>query len=367
MESEDLPVPAPRRKTRSVVLGSIQVGSDAPVSIQSMCSTDTRDVRATLDQIRALAAAGCDIVRVAVPDEEAADALHHICTDSPLPVVADIHLDHRLALKATTKGIAGLRYNPGNIGSDDHVMQLARAADDAGITVRIGVNAGSLNPRQKTASPQALVDLALKHAKILESAGLHRIKLSLKASDVRTTIAANRLCADRCDYPLHLGLTEAGPLVSGTVKSTLVLGILLAEGIGDTIRVSLSADPVEEIRVAKQLLRSLGLRRGGLELISCPRCGRASVEVYEMAERVERRLSHLRQPLHVAVMGCEVNGPGEARAVDVGIAGSRGGWILFARGERIERMKTDEAEQALVTTALRIAAERGRDGPAGGS
>jgi len=347
---------APRRAARAVHVGRVQVGGGAPISVQSMCTTDTRDVEATLSQIGALHRAGCDIVRVAVPDTVAAEALTRICAGSLLPVVADIHFDHRLALAALRAGVGGLRYNPGNIGSRDRVEGLARAASDAGVPVRVGVNAGSLSTalrrRYGGATPEALVQSALEHAAVLEEVGFTDIKLSLKASDVPTTIAAYRLCAARCDYPLHLGVTEAGTLVPGTVKSTLALGVLLAEGIGDTIRVSLSADPVEEIWVARQLLAGLGLRPYGLELISCPRCGRCTVDVHGVAERVERRLRHLERHVRVAVMGCEVNGPGEARHADVGIAGAAGGWVLFAGGEKERRLLPDEAEEALVAAAL---------------
>jgi len=363
LHDADTAVIAPRRRSRPVQLGEVIVGGGAPVSIQSMCSTDTRDVEATLLQIRSLHEAGCQIVRVAVPDGDAASALDAICEGSPLPVVADIHFDFRLAIDAATRGIAGLRYNPGNIGSAQRVERLCRAADDAGIPIRIGVNAGSLERdlrrRHGSATAEALVESALAHAALLEQVGFSRIKLSLKASDVLTTIAAYRLCAGRCDYPLHLGVTEAGTLISGTVKSSAALAVLLSEGIGDTLRVSLSADPVEEIWVARQLLQSLGLTRApGLELVSCPRCGRATVEVYEMAARIEHRLRQLQTRLQVAVMGCEVNGPGEARAADVGIAGAAGGWVLFAGGEKIRRLTAEEAEEALIAAALEAAARK---------
>jgi (E)-4-hydroxy-3-methylbut-2-enyl-diphosphate synthase len=354
---------AERRRSRPVQLGDVTVGGGAPVSIQSMCSTDTRDVASTLSQIGSLHEAGCQIARVAVPDLEAAAALEAICEGSALPVVADIHFDYRLAIDAATRGIAGLRYNPGNIGSTERVEQLACAADDAGIPIRVGVNAGSLERDLRRshggATAEALVQSALAHAGLLEQVGFSRIKLSLKASDVLTTVAAYRLCAERCDYPLHLGVTEAGTLISGAVKSSAALAVLLAEGIGDTLRVSLSADPVEEIWVARQLLQGLGLAPApGLELVSCPRCGRASVEVYEMAARIERRLRHVTTRLQVAVMGCEVNGPGEARAADVGIAGAAGGWVLFRAGEKVRRLVAEEAEEALITAALEVAARK---------
>ena len=352
--------PAIRRTSRPLQLGSVQVGGDAPVSIQSMCSTDTRDEDATLAQVQRLHQAGCDIVRVAVPDQRAAAALPALCRASPLPVVADIHFDYRLALAAVEAGVQGLRYNPGNIGDTRRVEQLARAAGDRCVPIRVGVNAGSLGrralERHGGPTPEALVDSALTHAALLEQVGFGAIKLSLKASDVITTIAAYRLAAARCDYPLHLGVTEAGTLVPGTVKTSVALGVLLAEGIGDTIRVSLCADPVEEVWVARQLLSSLGLRRDGVTLTACPRCGRSSVDVYTMAERVERRLRHLRRPVHVAVMGCEVNGPGEAKAADVGLAGAGERWVMFRAGQLVQRLEREEAEDALVAAALQIAA-----------
>jgi (E)-4-hydroxy-3-methylbut-2-enyl-diphosphate synthase len=354
---------APRRATRTVSLGGLAIGGGAPVSVQSMCSTDTRDVAATLAQIRALEAAGCDLARVAVSDTAAVEALSEICSASPLPVVADIHFDHRLAIASVEAGAAGLRYNPGNIGSRARVEALARAASDRGVPIRIGVNAGSLGTRllrkHGSATVEALVESALEHAALLEEVGFSQIKLSLKASDVATTIAAYRLCAQRCDHPLHLGVTEAGTLVSGSVRSAAALSVLLAEGIGDTIRVSLSADPVEEVFVGRLLLQSLGLAREGFTLVSCPRCGRCTVDVYGMAERVERRLRHLRTPLRVAVMGCEVNGPGEARAADLGLAGAASTWVLFEGGRLVRRIpEGEDAEEVLVGEALRIAAAR---------
>lgn len=352
---------APRRTSRPVKLGTVQVGGGAPISIQSMCTTDTRDWRETSAQIRRLAQAGCDIVRVAVVDEDAVEALGPTLDASPVPVVADIHFDYRLAIASVEAGVQGLRYNPGNIGSPERVRELARAASDHDVPIRVGVNAGSLGTKlmrkHGAATPAALLESALAHADLLEQAVFLRIKLSLKASDVLTTIEAYRLAATETDYPLHLGVTEAGTLVSGTVKSSAAMGILLAEGIGDTIRVSLSADPVEEVWVARQLLSSLGLGRPGLSLTSCPRCGRCSMDVFGMADRVEERLRHLETPLHVAVMGCEVNGPGEAKAADLGIAGAAGGWVLFRQGKQVRRLSPDEAEEVLVEEALRLADE----------
>jgi (E)-4-hydroxy-3-methylbut-2-enyl-diphosphate synthase len=349
-----------------VRLGPLQVGGGAPLSIQSMCTTDTRDAPATLAQIRDLWRMGCDVVRVAVPDREAAAALGPLCEASPLPLVADIHFDFRLALAALEAGVAGLRYNPGNIGSPRRVERLARAAADRGVTIRVGVNAGSLERallrRHGGATPEALLQSALSHAARLEQVGFRQIKISLKASDVATTLAAYRLCARRTDYPLHLGLTEAGTLVTGAVRSAAVLGILLAEGIGDTLRISLAADPQEEVWAARQLLGALGLRSPGLVLTACPRCGRSTVDVHAVAARVERRLRHLQAPLHLAVMGCEVNGPGEARAAQLGIAGAAGGWVLFRGGEPVRKLSHDEAEQVLVDEALALVGAGGDAG-----
>ncbi len=327
-----------------------------------MCTTPTRDAQSTLEQIDTLARAGCDIVRVAVPDRATLSPLKTICSRSTLPVVADVHYDLRIALSALEQGISGLRYNPGNIGDQEQVAQLACLARRRRVPIRIGVNAASLDSRllrlHGSATPHALVQSALEHVAVLESAGFRQIKLSLKASDVLTTVAAYRLCAERCDYPLHLGVTEAGTLVPGAVKSTLALGMLLAEGIGDTIRVSLSADPVEEVYVAREILRSLGLRSGGLEITSCPGCGRSAMDVHRVAHRVERRLRHLKESLHLAIMGCEVNGPGEARAADLGIAGAGGRFLLFARGVKQRFIDPEEAEEVLIQEALKFLAER---------
>jgi (E)-4-hydroxy-3-methylbut-2-enyl-diphosphate synthase len=356
---------AERRKSRALRVGTVAVGGGAPISVQSMTTTPTPDVAATLAQIGALAEAGADIVRVAVPDEEAAAALPAIVRGTPVPLVADIHFDYRLALRALDAGIHCIRLNPGNIGSRERVREVVRAARERLVPIRIGVNAGSLEEDivQKHGWPTAegMVESAERHIRFLEDEGYREIKVSLKAHDVAMTVAANRLFAARFEYPLHLGITEAGTLLAGTVKSAAGLGILLGQGIGDTIRVSLAADPVEEVRVARLLLKAMGLKFGGATLTACPTCGRCSVAMIPIAERVEQRLSHLKGEVNVAVMGCEVNGPGEARAADVGVAyGHLGVGLLFRNGEIVRRMKAEELEDAVVEEATRIAEERGK-------
>jgi (E)-4-hydroxy-3-methylbut-2-enyl-diphosphate synthase len=352
-----------RRPTRQVKVGAVAIGGGAPVSVQSMTTTDTADAPATLAQIRALAEAGADVVRLAVPGAEAAAALPAIVKASPVPLVADIHFDYRLALKALDAGIHAIRLNPGNIGARERVREVVKAARERMVPIRIGVNAGSLEQDivEKHGWPTAagMVESAERHIRFLEDEGYREIKVSLKAHDVAMTVAANRLFSERFDYPLHLGVTEAGTLLAGTVKSAAGLGILLADGIGDTIRISLTADPVEEVRVARLLLKSLGLKFGGATMTSCPTCGRCSVAMIPIAERVEQRLSTVKGEVSVAVMGCEVNGPGEAAAADVGVAYGHGGvGLLFKAGQIVKRMKADELEGALVDEALKIAAER---------
>ena len=328
-----------RRKTRSIFVGDVPVGNGAPISVQSMTSTDTRNRAATVRQIRRLEQVGCEIIRIGVPDLEAAHSLGLIKGRIKLPLVADIHFDHRLALEAIRQGVDGLRLNPGNIGSSAKVREVTKAASDRGIPIRIGVNSGSLEKRllQKYsgASPIAMVESALSHVALLEKAGFHQIKISLKASDVMRTVDAYRILAQRVDYPLHVGITEAGTLLPGAVKSTLGIGLLLAEGIGDTIRVSLTARPEEEIRAALTILRSLGLRHRGVDLVSCPTCSRTEIDLIGLAHRVEKALARVQTPLKVAVMGCVVNGPGEAREADIGIAGGKGRGIIFKRGKSI--------------------------------
>lgn len=335
-----------RKQTRAVHIGPVGIGGDNPVRVQSMCNTDTRDVLSTVTQIRQLAEAGCEIVRLAVPDDKAASVLEAIREQSPVPLVADIHFDHRLAMAAMDAGLEGLRINPGNIGGEDKIDAVVRAAAERGAPIRIGVNGGSLEKdllRQHGGpTPEAMVESGLRHVALLEKRGFHDIKISLKTSSVMNTIAAYRLMSEKVDYPLHIGITEAGTLVRGAVKSAVGLGILLAEGIGDTMRVSLTHDPVAEIGVAYEILRALGLRVRGPEIISCPTCGRTEIHLIELAEQVEEALRGIEEVFTVAVMGCVVNGPGEAREADIGIAGGRGLGIIFKKGEVVRKVKGDE-------------------------
>ncbi|MFL5264541.1 MAG: flavodoxin-dependent (E)-4-hydroxy-3-methylbut-2-enyl-diphosphate synthase [Anaeromyxobacteraceae bacterium] len=354
---------AERRRTRQIRVGNVPIGGGAPIAVQSMTTTDTTDVQATLAQIRALAEAGADVVRLAVPDKDAAAALPEIVRGSPIPLVSDIHFDYRLALAALDAGIACVRLNPGNIGSKDRVREVVKAARERKVPIRIGVNAGSLEDdivaKHGWPTAEGMVESAARHIAILEEEDYREIKVSLKAHDVAMTVRANRLFAAQFDYPLHLGITEAGTLLSGAVKSAAGMGIILADGIGDTIRVSLAADPLEEVKVARVLLKSLGLKFGGATLTACPTCGRCSVGMIPIAERVEQRLSLLKADVNVAVMGCEVNGPGEASAADVGVAyGHNGVGLLFKAGKIVKRMKAEELEDALVEEAKRISAER---------
>ena len=325
-----------REHTKQIHVGGVAVGGGAPVSVQSMCNTPTSDADATLAQIRRLAAAGCDIIRVAVPDAAAADAMVRICAESPLPVVADIHFDHRLALRCAAAGAAKIRINPGNIGGAEHVRAVAEACGARGIPIRIGINAGSLEKRllEKYGVPtaEAMVESAADHAALLERFGFTDICLSLKASSVPLTLAAYRLASQRFPYPLHLGVTEAGTLRQGVVQSAMGIGAALLDGIGDTIRVSLTADPEEEVRAGIAILKAAGLR-GGPKLVSCPTCGRTQIDLIAAANEVERRLAGCARDITVAVMGCVVNGPGEAREADYGLAGGKGEAALFRRGE----------------------------------
>ena len=341
-----------RKKTRQITLGTVKIGGGAPVAVQSMCTTDTRDPKATLDQIRKLGQAGCEIVRLAVPDEDAAKAIGKIRQGTELPLVADIHFDYRLALEAVKQGVDGLRINPGNIGGKDKVSEVVSACKDKGVPIRIGVNAGSLEKhlleKYGHPTPEAIVESAFGHIRILEDLNYTAIKVSLKASDVLTTVAAYRLFSQKSDYPLHIGISEAGTLFSGTIKSSVGLGILLSEGIGDTMRVSLTADPVEEVRVAYEILKSLKVRQRGVNIISCPTCGRTEINIIGLAQEVEERLAHIKEPITVAVMGCVVNGPGEAREADVGIAGGKGIGLLFKHGEIITKFNESELADVLV-------------------
>jgi (E)-4-hydroxy-3-methylbut-2-enyl-diphosphate synthase len=341
-----------RKNTRQISLGSLKIGGGALLRVQSMCNTDTRDAVKTLDQISHLEQAGCEIVRLAVPDEEAARAVGVIRKGTKIPLIADIHFDHRLALESVKQGVDGLRINPGNIGGKEKVSEVVRACKDKGIPIRIGVNAGSLEKhlleKYRHPTPEAIVESAFGHIRILEDLNFTELKVSLKASDVMTTVASYRLFSARSDYPLHIGISEAGTLFSGTIKSSVGLGILLAEGIGDTMRVSLTADPVEEVRVAYGILKALKVRQQGVNIISCPTCGRTEIDIIGLAEEVERRLAHIREPITVAVMGCVVNGPGEAREADVGIAGGKGVGLLFKHGEIVTKLSSAELADVLV-------------------
>ncbi len=351
-----------RRLTRKIQVGKVAVGGDAPVSVQSMCNTDTRDVAATSAQIEVLANAGCEIVRCAVPDEAAAAALASICVQSQIPMIADIHFDYRLALMSLEAGVAGLRLNPGNIGERWKVEEVVRACAERSVPIRIGVNSGSLEKEllEQYGHPtaEAMVASALGHIRILEDLNYRDIKVSLKSSDVRRTVAAYRLLAEQVDYPLHIGVTEAGTTWSGTIKSAVGLGALLYDGIGDTLRVSLTSDPVEEVRVGWEILKSLELRERGPVFISCPTCGRCQIDLIEIAEEVEQRLSDLPCRISIAVMGCVVNGPGEAREADLGIAGGKGQGLLFRKGEVIRKVPQDKLADALIEEALRLAEEQ---------
>jgi (E)-4-hydroxy-3-methylbut-2-enyl-diphosphate synthase len=362
------PALAPRRPTRKIRVGKVEVGGDAPISVQSMTTTLTADVNATLQQIAELTAAGCDIVRVAVPSQDDADALPAIAHHSQIPVIADIHFQPKYVFAAIDAGCAGVRVNPGNIRKfDDQVKQIAQAAKDAGVSLRIGVNAGSLDPRllarYGSATPEALVESAVWEASLFEEHDFHDFKISVKHHDPVVMIRAYEMLSERGDWPLHLGVTEAGPAFQGTIKSATAFGALLSEGIGDTIRVSLSAPPVEEVKVGIQILQSLGLRPRKLEIVSCPSCGRAQVDVYSLAERVTAGLEGLTVPLRVAVMGCVVNGPGEAREADLGVASGNGKGQIFVKGEVIKTVPESQIVETLIDEAMRIAETMEPDEP----
>jgi len=354
------PVLAPRRPTRKIRVGKVEVGGDAPVSVQSMTTTPTTDINATLQQIAALTAAGCDIVRVAVPSQDDADALPAIARKSQIPVIADIHFQPKYVFAAIDAGCAAVRVNPGNIRKfDDQVKEIARAATDAGISLRIGVNAGSLDPRLLAkygkATPEALVESAVWEASLFEEHDFHDFKISVKHNDPVVMVRAYELLSERGDWPLHLGVTEAGPAFQGTIKSATAFGALLSKGIGDTIRVSLSAPPVEEVKVGIQILQSLNLRPRKLEIVSCPSCGRAQVDVYTLAEKVTAGLEGMEVPLRVAVMGCVVNGPGEAREADLGVASGNGKGQIFVKGEVIKTVPESMIVETLIEEAMRLA------------
>ncbi|MEX2203813.1 MAG: flavodoxin-dependent (E)-4-hydroxy-3-methylbut-2-enyl-diphosphate synthase [Actinomycetota bacterium] len=362
---------AERRKTRQIRVGDVAVGGDAPISVQSMTTTKTADVNATLQQIASLVATGVDIVRVAVPHWDDAEALTAIAAKSTVPVVADIHFQWKYAMAALEAGIQGLRINPGNIKYQDKVRLIAREAKARSVPIRIGVNAGSLEKelleRHGAPTPEALVESALNEARILEEEDFFDIKISVKHSNPRVMIEAYRMLSARCDYPLHLGVTEAGPMPMGGVKSSVGIGTLLAEGIGDTIRVSLTDDPVEEVKVGTQILQSLGLRKRGLDLVACPSCGRAEVDVLGLTKQVHEALERegLKVPIRVAVMGCVVNGPGEAREADLGIAAGKGQGFLVVKGEVIEKIPEDRFVERLIQEAKKIDAERAAVGSDG--
>jgi (E)-4-hydroxy-3-methylbut-2-enyl-diphosphate synthase len=368
MPSSPPPPLAPRRVSRQIMVGSVPVGGGAPVSVQSMTTTLTADVNATLQQIAELTATGCQIVRVAVPSQDDVDALPAIARKSQIPVIADIHFQPKYVFAAIDAGCAAVRVNPGNIKKfDDKVAEIARAASDAGVSIRIGVNAGSLDPRLLArygkATAEALVESALWECSLFEEHGFRDIKISVKHNDPVVMVRAYRLLAEQCDYPLHLGVTEAGPAFQGTIKSAVAFGALLAEGIGDTIRVSLSAPPVEEVKVGTAILEALGLRERGLEIVSCPSCGRAQVDVYTLAEQVTAALDGFPVPLRVAVMGCVVNGPGEAREADLGVASGNGKGQIFVKGEVIKTVPESQIVETLVEEAIRLAEQMGAELP----
>jgi len=364
------PVLAPRRPTRQIRVGKVLVGGDAPVSVQSMTTTKTTDINGTLQQIAELTATGCDIVRVAVPSQDDADVLFIIAKKSQIPVIADIHFQPKYVFAAIDAGCAAVRVNPGNIRQfDDQVKQIARAASDAGVSIRIGVNAGSLDKRLlvKYGAPtaEALVESALWEASLFEEHGFRDFKISVKHHDPVVMVRAYELLSEACDYPLHLGVTEAGPSFQGTIKSAVAFGALLSKGIGDTIRVSLSAPPAKEVKVGIKILESLNLRPRQLEIVSCPSCGRAQVDVYTLAEEVTKGLEGLQVPLRVAVMGCVVNGPGEAREADLGVASGNGKGQIFVKGKVIRTVPEDQIVETLIAEANRLAEETPEGSPEG--
>ena len=350
-----------RRKTRQIQVGSVKIGGDAPVSVQSMCSTDTRDANATIEEIRRLEEVGCELIRVAVPDEEAAAALPKIKAAMTVPLIADIHFDHRLALKAA-KIVDCVRINPGNIGAWWKVEEVIKAVNDRGIPLRVGVNGGSLErpllEKYGWPSPEALAESALNAVRSLEDVGFTNMKVSLKASDVHHAIDAYYLFAMQSNYPLHIGITEAGTAMTGAVKSAMGLGYLLSQGIGDTLRVSLAADPVEEVKVGYEILKSLELRHRGINVIACPTCGRVEIDVVRMANELEKKLGHIKTPLNVSVLGCVVNGIGEGKEADIGIAGGEGKGILFKKGKLVRKVPIEELMDTLIVEVEQLAKEK---------
>jgi (E)-4-hydroxy-3-methylbut-2-enyl-diphosphate synthase len=347
-----------RQSTRRIYVGRVPIGDGAPIAVQSMTNTDTRDVKATVNQILRLTEAGCEIARLAVPDKAAATALQQIKSKVRIPLIADIHFDHRLALTALDSGADALRINPGNIGSQKAVEKIVSAARGAQVPIRIGVNAGSL-PKEILSkygrpSPEAMVESAMKHVRLFEKLGFDQFKISLKSSHVMNTINAYELLSEKVNYPLHLGVTEAGTLISGTVKSAIGIGYLLARGIGDTFRVSLTRDPVEEVKVAYEILRALDLRHRGPEIISCPTCGRTEIDLFGLVEEVEKALSGVEASPKIAIMGCVVNGPGEAKEADIGIAGGRGQGILFKKGKVLRKVPEHRLAQVLIEEVKKL-------------
>jgi (E)-4-hydroxy-3-methylbut-2-enyl-diphosphate synthase len=340
------------KATRRIYIGRVPIGGGAPVAVQSMTNTDTRDVSSTIDQIERLTEAGCEIVRLAVPDTRAVTAFGQIKAKAKVPLVADIHFDHRLAIASLDVGADGLRINPGNIGSHRAVEKVVKKASELKVPIRIGVNAGSLHreilENYGGPTPEAMVESALRHVHLFETLGFDQIKISLKSSNVVNTIKAYELLSDKVNYPLHLGVTEAGTLIAGTVKSAIGIGHLLAKGIGDTFRVSLTRDPLEEVKVAYEILRALDLRHRGPEIISCPTCGRCEIDLFGLVDRVEKALSGIQSSPKVAIMGCVVNGPGEAREADIGIAGGRGQGILFKKGKVVEKVPEQKLAEVLI-------------------
>jgi (E)-4-hydroxy-3-methylbut-2-enyl-diphosphate synthase len=350
-----------RRKSRRIYIGRVPIGDGAPVAVQSMTNTDTRDVSATVAQIKRLEDAGCEIVRLAVPDETAADALQRIKREVSAPLIADIHFDYHLAISAIKAGADGLRINPGNIGGRDKLEKVINEARIRDIPIRIGVNSGSLQKdilnKYGHPTPEAMVESALEHIRLFEEMDFMNIKISMKSSNVLNTISAYKLLSNKTDYPFHLGVTEAGTLISGTVKNAIGIGMLLYEGIGDTIRVSLSRDPVEEVKVAYEILRALNMRHRGPEIISCPTCGRTEIDLFSIVEAVEKGLEGITASPKVAVMGCVVNGPGEAREADIGIAGGRGQGVLFKKGEVVDKFPEEELAAALIREVKKLVGE----------
>jgi (E)-4-hydroxy-3-methylbut-2-enyl-diphosphate synthase len=351
-----------RRKTRQILVGNVKIGGDAPVVVQSMTTTNTQDIDATVAQINRLEEAGCEVVRIAVPEAQSAEAVTEIKRQTKVPLVADVHFDHRLALMVMERGIDCIRINPGNIGSRQKVERVVKMAKERKVPMRIGVNAGSLEKelleKYGYPTPEAMVESALTHIRILEDHDFHEIKVSLKASNVKLAVDAYRLFSKQSDYPLHLGITEAGLLLPGSIKSAIGMGLLLSEGIGDTIRVSLATEPEEEVKVGYEILKALELRHHGINIIACPTCGRLEIDLFKLAHEVETRLAHVKEPINISLLGCIVNGIGEGKESDIGIAGGKGQGILFKHGEMIRKIKEEEMADVLVAEVEAIVKQR---------